>query len=345
MRFRIVSAFSALTLALVTATAFAQTEAPASANGAMDLSVIVTAKDGKPVPDLSRQDFTLLDNKAAAPITSFKAIDGTKAPIEVTILVDAVNTGYDVIAYEREELDKFLHANGGQLTYPTSMAVLTDNGLKAQQTFSKDGNALAAAIDGNEIGLRSIPRSTGIYGADERLQVSLQALHSLVARESSRPGRKLILWLSPGWPIISGPRVELSAKQQQGVFSEVVGFSNELRRANVTLYSIDPRGSNVSVGRSFYYQEFLKGVSKPSQTEIGDLALQVLAVQSGGLVLNFNNDVAALIQKAIADNRYYYEIGFAPVPGERAGEYHHIEVKVNQRDLTARTRDGYYSQP
>jgi hypothetical protein len=38
-------------------------------------------------------------------------------------------------------------------------------------------------------------------------------------------------------------------------------------------------------------------VSEPSQVNPGNLALQVLATQSGGLALNMSNDVASLLQK------------------------------------------------
>ena len=65
----------------------------------------------------------------------------------------------------------------------------------------------------------------------------------------------------------------------------MVGLSTQLRQARITLYSVDPLVSNQGVGRTSYYQEFLKGVSKPSQVNVGNLSLQVLAVQSGGLAL------------------------------------------------------------
>ena len=36
----------------------------------------------------------------------------------------------------------------------------------------------------------------------------------------------------------------------------------------------------------FLYQDYVKGVSKPSQAVIGDLSLQALAEQTGGMALN-----------------------------------------------------------
>jgi hypothetical protein len=55
-----------------------------------------------------------------------------------------------------------------------------------------------------------------------------------------------------------------------------------------------------------------KGVSKASQVQVGDLGLEVLATQSGGVALNANDDVAALLQKCVADTAAYYELPFDP---------------------------------
>jgi hypothetical protein len=32
-------------------------------------------------------------------------------------------------------------------------------------------------------------------------------------------------------------------------------------------------------------------------------------------------------------------------PSEKPNDYHHIEVRLDRRDLIARTRDGYYANP
>lgn len=77
---------------------------------------------------------------------------------------------------------------------------------------SRDGNALIAELNEHESGLRTIRRSQGIYGASERVQLSLRALEQLTEYESARPGRKLVIWISPGWPLLSGPREELTSK-------------------------------------------------------------------------------------------------------------------------------------
>lgn len=342
--------FFALLLLLVlpsAAPAFAQQSAPATrTSNSIHLDVVVAPKSGTPAPGLKQQDFSVLDNKVPQPITSFQALSGSEAPVTIILLIDGVNTPYLRLAYARGQIDKFLHANGGHLAHPLSLAIFTDTGTQIQNGFSTDGNALSTVLDQSAIGLRSIRRSSGIYGADERIQLSLETLRRLTALEAGRPGRKIILWISPGWPLLSGPRIDLGAKQQQRIFNEVIGLSAGLRQAHITLYSIDPTGAGESVlGNQYFYQEFLKGIDKPGDAQLAHLSLQVLAAQSGGLVLNGNNDISSLIERCVADTSAYYELSFDPPPAEHANEYHHVEVKMADPGLTARTRQGYYAQP
>ena len=330
-----------------TAAASAQQANPQAqpASGKIFLDVVVSPKSGPPVADLQQQDFTLLDNNSPQPITSFQPVTGRQAPVEVVLVIDAINSDARTVSYERIQIDKFLLAEGGRLAFPVAIAVATDTGVKLAENFSSDGNALRAAMDRDQIGLRDIGRSSGFYGATERLQYSLQALNQLAAGEAPHPGRKILVWISPGWPLLSGPNVQLDGKQQGEIFAQIVSLSTQLRQARVTLYNVNPIGAGESVFRATYYEEFLKGVSKPSQADLGNLGLQVLAIQSGGLALEFNNDLTALLQQCISDIAPYYELSFVAAPAERPDEYHHVEIKVAKSGLIARTSQGYYAQP
>ena len=309
------------------------------------LNVAVTTKQGSPVAGLAQQDFTLLDNGTPEPMTSFKPVTAGQEPVEVILLLDAVNARFSTMAYERDEVQKFLKANGGKMPHPTTIAVLTDKGAQIQNGFSTDGNELSGLFDHFTSGLREINRSSGYWGATERLDISLTALRELTAFTAKLPGRKIVLWISPGWPLLSGVRTEIGPKEADQIFDNIVTFSTQLRLANTALYNVNPVGAGESPLRADYYREFVKGVRKPSQTALGDLGLQVLAVQSGGLVLESSNAVADMLKECLYDVDSWYEITFDMPPAEKPNEYHHVEVKVDKPSLTARTRDGYYAQP
>jgi VWFA-related protein len=305
--------------------------------------VVVTQKSGTPVAGLQQQDFTLLDNKAPQTITSFQAVGGREADQSVILVMDAVNTDYDRLSYLRTEIGKFLRADGGHLAYPTALATFSDKGIQIEENFSTDGTALSASLDRANAGLRSsgLSRSTGFHGEAGRIQLSMQALDQLVASAAQVPGRKIVIWVSPGWPSMA--EVQQGPTQQQQVFGTVVSISTELLQAHVTLYSVDPPGGD-ALTRDSFYKQFLKGVSKPNQAYAGNLALQVFAIQSGGLAYPARNDISSVLQECLKDTVPYYEISFDAPRTKRTNEYHRLEIEMAKPGLIARTRQGYYAQ-
>jgi VWFA-related protein len=342
------SARSALTQTVL------DTPVAASANAPITLNVVVSGKGGVPVSDLKQQDFTLLVDKKPTPIASFKAVEapvaagrGTVAhgDVEVILLVDSVNTRFSHVAYERQEIQKFLKSNDGVLPRPVSLVLLSDTDLKIEPVPSRDGNALSDILEKSEIGLRQIRRSAGFDGAVERFEISARALKQIATYEATRPGRKLLVWISPGWPLLSGPGVNLSKKESLGLFHTAVDLSNSLTRAGITLSSVDPLGVDESLVRSSYYKAFLDGVPDASKMEAGNLALQVLAAQSGGRVFSSSNDIARGIADAVSDAQSFYVLTFQPPPADHPDQYRSVSVNVNNPGLAARTRTGFYSQP
>lgn len=323
-------------------------QAPAPQRG-MILDVAVTDKSGKPVSGLEQKDFTLLDNKQPQKILSFEAVQSAAAadpPVEVVLLSDEVNTAFTNVSFERAQIEKFLRSNGGELPRPVSLAFLNDSGLKLSNITTQDGDALVDELNRNQNGLRSITNAQGAWGAGDRIEISLKGLEQLIAYETPRLGRKIVVWIGPGWPFLTGPNIELSGKDQQRIFGQIVGISDGLRRARITLYSVDPLGTNdAATARTFYYNEFVKGVKKPSQVQFGNLALQAIAIQSGGLALNSDNDVAGEIATCVADANSFYILTFDTLPGDGPNEYHALQIKLDKPHLTARTRTGYYAQP
>ena len=317
------------------------------------LDVVVHDRSKKPIAGLQAENFTVLDNKHPQKVLSFLAVGGNVAgsahpepPAEIILLVDEVNTRFDRVAYEREEIKKFALQSGGKLSHPVSMIFFSDSGTQVQNGSTQDGKLLLASFDQHETKLRTMRRSEGFYGGVDRFQLSLRTLQTLAAAETRRPGRKLLIWISPGWWYLSGPEVDLSRREEEGLFHSIVATSTELRRARVTLYSIDPLGIADAGGlRVMYYQEFLKPIVKPYDSQVGDLSLQVIATQTGGLALNSSNDIAGQIDQCVSDADAYYTLTVATAPSERPNEFHAIEVKVNEPGLTARTRNGYYGQP
>lgn len=333
--------FSASSLAPLLAQ---QAQSNAAVSPKVTLDFVVTPGTGSPVEGLTQDDFTVSDNKNPEAITSFRQLGGDAEPMQILIVLDAINAPFTLVSSERDQIIRFLRARPEHLPALTSLAVVTDTEIYMQPRPSTDGKALSAALEHHMLGLRTLRRSTGLEGATERANLSLHALTQLAARESATPGRKLILWVSPGWPLLSGPGVHLTPKQEQRIFSSVVQITEELRQNQITLYALNGFGATEPLLWSEYYQGFTKPLVKPYDANIGNLALQVFAQQSGGLVLN-SNDLGGLLKRALEDASAYYEITYDKPAAERQNEFHSVAVQVDKPGLTVRGINGYYSQP
>lgn len=322
-----------------------QSTSPEASNGRIYLDVTVD-KSGEGVTGLQQQDFTLLDNKEPRAITSFAAVNGREAAIQVIVVMDAVNATLQNVIFQRQQLDQYLRGEGGNLSYPTAIVLLTDDGLHAvTNSFTTDGNTLSTALDQDQLGFRAIRRSAGYYGATERFQICIKAMYRLVASVAKHEGRKIIVWISPGWPLLSGPEVELDTRQEERIFDNIVNLSTALTKTQITLYSIDPLGAAGAPVGDWTYGQFLKGVTKPSQAAYGDLGLPVLVTQSGGIAFGSTNGIADRLRQCLRDALPYYEISFDPSVSTTKNEYHQLQIRVAGESLKSRTRMGYYANP
>jgi VWFA-related protein len=322
-------------------------QGPAARPATLTFTVEVTDKAGNPVSGLRQSDFTFFDDNAPAPIQSFAAhTQGPGSPESVVVLFDSVNMGFGGDSIARDQLIDFLRKSQSPLPYPISLLVLTDNGLTQLGKTSTDPKTLMAALNAQKSALRNIGRSAGFWGAAEREETAINAL-SLVARSvQNAPGRKLLIWVGPGWPIFDSPAITYTDSQLHRIFTEIVSLSDLMTRANVTLYDVDPLGSwDAGSFRTFLWESFTKPVIRWPRAVPANLALQVLAAQSGGLVLNSSNDVAGEVNTCARDGSAWYTITFAPQASEKPDTWHSVQVKLDKPGLAVRTRPGYYAQP
>ena len=109
--------------------------------------------------------------------------------------------------------------------------------------------------------------------------------------------------------------MQLSREDRQKLFATLVRLSTALLQARITLTSVDPLGTEDAISyRTTFYEQFTKGVPSANQMNVGNLALQVLALQSGGRVLNGGNDIAGEIARAASDADAFYTLRISPGP-------------------------------
>ena len=304
---------------------------------ALTLDVEVTDKDGKPVSGLKADDFKILDNQQPQSLISFHAANDASIdadpPTQLILVIDGVNT----FGGASETLRAFLLENSGQLALPTSLFFLTVESASLQNAPTRDGKALLKALD-------KIPARVPRMDIIDRRDHSLQGLYAVAVAESKVPGRKLLIWIGPGWASFINEDQWRKRKDDEKVFSDIVRYSTTLRQARMSVYSIDQRGIGLRPD-DYRYKNFLDPVSTPKQAQFGNLDLQVLAMQTGGKVIFDSNDMTNMIHRCMDDARNAYVLRFNPPAATHADEYHSLTVEIDKPGLIAHTRTGYYAQP
>jgi VWFA-related protein len=338
--------------------------------------VFVTDASGKPVTDLKQEDFTLLDNGQPRTFASFRPVKGSVgiAPVRVVLMLDAVNNSPRDITADVKGIEQFLKQSQAQLTYPTSIAFLSGSGARVGQS-SRDRDALISELrartkdihqfdctdtgGGSQQVFTTINLGTGTSVLDgvhpddksgcqnQRFRRSVSELTRFATQQEDTLGRVLLIWIGRGWPLLLDREFRSDSRAiQQNFFDNLVLISTALREAQVTLDAVfSPDLYRRVELRSDHDNAFFNGVPTEDQVTASSLGLQVLAHQSGGLVLTESKDLASEISKCVADAESYYVLSFDTPAAGKPGEFHSLEVNANQPGLKVRTNTGYYAQP
>ena len=320
--------------------------------GLIKLNVVVSDDHGRPVGGLQSKDFTLMDNGLPSKIITFRQFGGLitePAPkVKVIIVIDEVQLPASLISYERSSVETFLRQNGGHLLQSVSVFSLIQTGLWSIGASSTDGNVLADRVAhereatlirpnrGSKRG--NIPASLGF--TDPPIQEALEALGQIAATERRETGRKLLLWVGPGWGLGSGAYAE-GKSSKEDIFYTIRWFSTLLREAGIALYSFSVGEKD---GFSLSYKDSLEGVKSDHEASFMSLYRKVLAVQSGGRALGRENDLVSQMNSCVQDAAIFYSLSIDPSHAEHPDEYHKLEALVSKPGLTARTNTGYYDQ-
>jgi VWFA-related protein len=319
--------------------------------GLIKLDVVATDSSGNPVAGLEPKDFRLLDNGQPRRILSFHAFDGIAAkpdpPVEVILVLDTLQIPSDLISNERNLVEAFLRKDGGHLPQPVSVFTLIETGLWQIAESSRDGNVLAEEVAHNR--RFALIRSFGARpGGGISMEFSeppflegMKALGSIAIAERRKRGRKLLLWVGPGWGMGSGAFADGTGSKDQTLYT-ISWFSTLLREARIALYSFavgetDPR--------SDFYKGYLQGVESAQNASYMNVYRKVLAVQSGGRVLDRSYDLAQEMESCVREAGVFYTLSFDPPHADHPDEYHALKVQIGKPGLTARTNTGYYDQP
>ncbi|AMY12245.1 VWFA-related Acidobacterial domain protein [Luteitalea pratensis] len=193
---------------------------------------------------------------------------------------------------------------------------------------------------------------------DQRGQSTLFPLMALVKAQGSLEGRKALVLFSEGFVV--PPNLE-------EVFRATVSEAN---RANVSVYAVDARGLDSarslegartaldSSARNSQRQMMTRG-NEPvtvedvmnAETAEGALhkdlqgTLQMLAEETGGILVANSNNLAERLDRVSADLDAYYQLAYTPATTTYDGRFRKIEVRVARRGVDVQSRSGYFALP
>lgn len=162
---------------------------------------------------------------------------------------------------------------------------------------------------------------------------TLTVLERTLAWLSELPGRRTLVLASAGFVYEDGePRLRTLAQASL--------------RANAPLHFIDARG--LDSPNPFKDVEYAVGTdTRQSATSLEERltatgGADVLALDSGGIVIRNQNNLATGLGRIAAAARTYYLLGYVPPVGKKEGRFRKIEVRVNVPGARVRARRGYY---
>jgi VWFA-related protein len=344
----------------------------------VEVSVVVTDREGKPVTDLRREDFTLNEDRVPQSISIFQVNDGRAAATAMiplpdagvpmfsnaagpaasatsVLLLDSLNAAFDSQYFARRHLDRYLKASR-----PGDRFALyaLDGALRVLHDFTDDHVSLRNAVDRYRI------NRAAVYDASQEPPAELAegGISVWIADPSGnmadffteRRAHNTFDALHALADHLSGVAGRKSLVWLSEGFSIPEGpgraeFLHRLRRAmqslsdaQVVLYPVDARGlvgaQTVSPRGQVRFTTF--------RAIRGNIEMMdVVAEETGGRAFKNTNALDRSIQSAVDDSRFTYLLGYYPADATSNGRYRNIKVAVRKPGLTVRHRRGYFSSP
>jgi len=237
----------------------------------------------------------------------------------------------------------------------TAVEAFTGQKLRSAVLEKLDAYEREMNLTGQDLGLLGKPMNDS-YDAErgQRARNTLLTLRRLAESLSNVHGRrKAMVYISEGIDYTTNNFEEW--REIGGNARKGVAIDETLReavlaasRANVSIYSIDPRGlTNLAdVGMEMNYVPDDPNLRLDSPGLLQEIRtaqdnLRVLAEQTGGLAAVNSSDLAGAFDRVVRDNSSYYMLGYYPTNERPSSAFRRLEVRVNKPGFQVRARRGY----
>jgi len=326
------------------------------------LDTVVTDRKGNLITNLKRDDFQIYEDGVLQRVRDFDApADRPQIPATPTkdrngnddwgdapltmIVVDEMDTPFTEISYAKQCIEAYLKRQPAQLTEPTILLWLNDHGLRPVTTFTRNRDEILQAIE------KHLPSAAGklARGASvELIAASFSALQQAAIFSRGQPGKKEILWVGRSFPGLNGQAMDYTDKEL--LANAIHSTVDLLLESRVSLYVIDPTlGTSVDFNNpdAIINTAAIEPIAspKPDDPFANSFNINLFVDQTGGRYYRGMNDLDREISDSVQRGTGFYTLTYTPAFRESPSEYHSITVRMTNPNLTARTKEGYYSTP
>lgn len=293
------------------------------------LNVGVADRKGRPITDLNKENFTILEDGVKQNISRFEPV---VAPFSVVMILDMSGSTLGFRETIRQSAYRFIDA----LAPDDRVAVIEFyDKVNLRNDFTTDRK-----IIGNSINVANGRGKTQLYKA---LDFALNKL----AGEGKR--RKAIIVLTDGvdTALRDTDRDFLQKVGENEILSAIKPETNE--NLNRVLNKADVQGVTI------YPLALPTGdpakLADPSPIQIAmyqsaRTRLQILAERTGGTLNTINRleEMGRLYASVAAELRTLYTIEYQSTNEKRDGKWRAIKIEVNNTQLISKTRQGYFAK-
>ncbi len=300
----------------------------------VNLNVKVTDNTNRPIIDLTKEDFVILEDGIQQDIAFFQPIT---APVNLVLLLDFSGSTQDKRKILLKAAKKFIEA----LNPDDQIAVVGfTRKFHLISNFTADRKLLRKRIDDTD----NIGGGTGYYDA---MWKTLDLLRTI------KDTRKAIVVLTDG--------VDSSLYKNRGSYSYLAtdhSFEQLLDRASeedasvypICLNTLKPPSDGGFLGRLLGGDD--KGYREKyylEEKKLYDLArqqLETIAEATAGTMFTANReeDLVGVYQRVAAELHLFYSLAYSPKKEMGSGEFRKLVIKAHREGAIAKTRRGYFAK-
>lgn len=200
---------------------------------------------------------------------------------------------------------------------------------------TQEAQSLEEIMTGGDPQVVGARRAT-MHAQQENIERILLAFQQLAFGLRAVPGRKTLLWVSPGFACPFFAYMTDMRGKQVSMGDRCIDTWRELSAANFAVYQIDPQVGDNPVFTGGVFQ----GPRRMSSNVQRQSMNESLTSYTGGTICSFRNDLDTCFERAVADSSRYYMLSYYATPTDKP-TWRKIQVKVNGPKASVRARSGY----